>query len=44
MNFWTSHRVEDLFLYSYYPGVTCKEIERALRVKQNMEAVLQDFQ
>lgn len=44
VNFWTSHRVDDLFLYSYYPGVTCKEIEKALRVKQNMEAVLQDFQ
>jgi hypothetical protein len=44
MNFWKSHRVKDLAQYSYYPGVTCKEITKALRIRQNMEAVLQDFQ
>lgn len=44
MNFWKSHKVEDLALYSYYPGVTCKEIEKALRIRHNLEAVLQDYQ
>ncbi|MBV9230113.1 MAG: hypothetical protein JOZ18_12425 [Chloroflexi bacterium] len=44
MNFWKSHKVKDLAQYSYYPGVTCKEIEKALRIGHNMEAVLQDFQ
>jgi hypothetical protein len=44
MNFWKSHRIKDLAQYSYYPGVTCKEIDKALRIHHNMEAVLQDFQ
>lgn len=44
MNFWKSHKVKDLAQYSYYPGVTCKEIEKALRIRHNLEAVLQDFQ
>lgn len=44
MNFWKSHRIKDLVQYSYYPGVTCKEIEKALRIRHNMEGVLQDFQ
>jgi hypothetical protein len=44
MDFWKSHKVQDLALYSYYPGVTCKEIEKALRIRHNLEAVLQDFQ
>jgi hypothetical protein len=44
MDFWKSHKVDELFQYSYYPGVTNKEIEKALRIRHNMEAVLQDFQ
>jgi hypothetical protein len=44
LNFWKSHKVEDLALYSYYSGVTCKEIEKALRIRHNLEGVLQDFQ
>jgi len=44
VNFWKSHAVENIVLYSYYPGVTCKEIEKALRIRRNLEAVLQDFQ
>jgi hypothetical protein len=44
VNFWKSHAVENLALYSYYPGVTCKEIEKALRISRNLEAVLQDFE
>ncbi|WP_405676396.1 hypothetical protein OG239_41435 [Streptomyces sp. NBC_00868] len=44
IEFWKSHRVPDLLTYAYYPGVTCKEIEKALRIRTNMEAVLEDFQ
>lgn len=44
IDFWTSHRVKDLITYSYYPGVTCKEIVKAVRIRRNMEAVLEDFQ
>jgi hypothetical protein len=43
-DFWKSHEVPDLVMYSYYPGVTCKEIEKAVRIRRNMEAVLEDFQ
>ncbi len=31
-------------VYCYYPGVTCKEIEKAVRIRRNMESVLDDFQ
>jgi hypothetical protein len=44
MNFWNSHRVKDLGIYSAYPGVTCKEIDKSVRIRRNMEAVLEDFQ
>lgn len=44
MKFWKSHKVDDLVRFSYYPGVTCKEIEKSLRIRRNFEAVLQDFQ
>jgi hypothetical protein len=44
MNFWNSHRVKDLGIYCSYPGVTCKEIDKSVRIRRNMEAVLEDFQ
>jgi hypothetical protein len=44
VDFWTGHRVEDLLTYSNYPGVTCKEIAQAVRIRRNLEAVLEDFQ
>jgi len=43
-DFWKSHAIEEIARYSYYPGVTCKEIEKALRIRNNMEAVLEDFE
>ena len=44
VDFWMSHQVQDLGRVSSYPGVTVKEIQRALRVRKNLEAVLEDFQ
>ena len=44
MNFWLTRRAKDLATYCRYPGVTCTEIEKAVRVRHNMEAVLEDFQ
>ncbi len=44
INFWKSHRVPDLLTYAQFPGVTCKEIDKALRIRNNLEAVLEDFQ
>jgi len=40
---WKSHQIDEV-LYSYYPGATCKEIEKALRIRNNLEAVLEDFE
>lgn len=44
MNFWNSHRIKDLGVYCAYAGVTIKEIEKSVRIRRNMEAVLEDFQ
>ncbi|MEV5173360.1 hypothetical protein AB0L10_20250 [Streptomyces flaveolus] len=44
MKFWKSNRVMDFIIYARFPGVTCKQIEKALRIRDNMEAVLEDFQ
>lgn len=44
MKFWNSHRVKDLGVYCAYPGVTTKEIDKSVRIRRNMEAVLEDFQ
>lgn len=44
MKFWNSHRIKELGVYCAYPGVTTKEIEKSVRIRRNMEAVLEDFQ
>ena len=44
INFWTTNRVRELALYSNYPGVTAKQIHKAVRIQRNLEAVLEDFQ
>ena len=44
VDFWMSHQVQDLGRVSSYPGVTVKEIQQALRVRNNLQAVLEDFQ
>ncbi|MEU3862702.1 hypothetical protein AB0F03_36250 [Streptomyces sp. NPDC028722] len=44
LNFWKSHRVMDVLTYSHFPGVTCKQIEKALHVRDDVEAVLENFQ
>ena len=43
-DFWKSHQVPEILLGGAYPGVTVKEIQKALRVRRNLEAVLEDFQ
>ena len=43
-DFWKSHQVPEILLGSAYPGVTVKEIQKALRIRRNLEAVLEDFQ
>jgi hypothetical protein len=43
-DFWKSHQVPEILLGSVYPGVTVKEIQKALRIRRNVEAVLEDFQ
>ena len=44
MIFWNSHRVKDLGVYCAYAGVTLKEMAKWVRIRRNMEAVLEDFQ
>ena len=38
--FWKAHKVEEELNYSYYPGVTAKEIRKALRVQEAFQSVL----
>jgi hypothetical protein len=44
VEFWMSHQIPEILLGSAYPGATVKEIKKALRVRHNLEAVLEDFQ
>ena len=40
VDFWKRNKVEELLTYSYYPGVTAKEIRKALRVQKAFQSVL----
>lgn len=40
VDFWKRNKVEELLTYSYYPGVTAKEVRKALRVQQAFQEVL----
>jgi len=40
VKFWKDHKVEELLTYSYYPGVTAKEVRKALRVQKAFQSVL----
>ncbi len=42
IDFWKRNKVEELLTYSFYPGVTAKEVRRALRVQQAFQTVLDD--
>jgi hypothetical protein len=42
VDFWKRNKVEELLTYSYYPGVTAKEVRKALRVQQAFQTVLDD--
>jgi hypothetical protein len=44
VKFWKDHGVKSQVVYAYFPDVTVKEMEKALRTRKNLEAVLQDFQ
>jgi hypothetical protein len=38
--FWAAHKVEEELNYSYYPGVTAKEVRKALRVQEAFQSAL----
>ena len=40
VDFWKRNKVEELLTYSYYPGVTAKEVRKALRVQKAFQSVL----
>jgi hypothetical protein len=40
VDFWKRNKVEELLTYSYYPGVTAKEVRKALRVQKAFQTVL----
>jgi hypothetical protein len=40
VDFWKRNKVEELLTYSYYPGVTAKEVRKALRVQEAFQNVL----
>jgi hypothetical protein len=44
IRFWKEHGLKTISFYSYYPNATTKDVRTALRVRGNLEAVLQDFE
>jgi len=40
VDFWKRNKVEELLTYSYYPGVTAKEVRKAVRVQKAFQSVL----
>ena len=42
VDFWKRNKVEELVTYSYYPGVTAKEIRKAVRLQKAFQNVLDD--
>ena len=40
VKFWKDHKVEELLTYSYYPGVTAKEVRKAVRLQKAFQSVL----
>jgi hypothetical protein len=42
VDFWKRNKVEELLTYSYYPGVTAKEVRKALKVQKAFQSVLDD--
>jgi hypothetical protein len=40
VDFWKRNKVEELLNYSYYPGVTAKEIRKAVRLQKAFQSVL----
>jgi len=44
VDFWMSHKIDDLGSVSAYGGATVKQMHKALRIRNNFEAVLQDFE
>ena len=40
VKFWKDHKVEELLTYSYFPGVTAKEVRKAVRVQKAFQNVL----
>jgi hypothetical protein len=44
VQFWKEHAASEVAFYSYYPNATAKDVRKALRVRANLDAVLQDFE
>jgi hypothetical protein len=42
VDFWKRNKVEELLTYSYYPGVTAKEVRKAVRVQKAFQSVLDE--
>ena len=40
VDFWKRNKVEELLTYSYYPGVTAKEVRKAVRLQKAFQSVL----
>jgi hypothetical protein len=40
VDFWKRNKVEELLTYSYYPGVTAKEVRKAVRVQKAFQTML----
>jgi hypothetical protein len=40
VDFWKRNKVEELVTYSYYPGVTAKEVRKAIKVQKAFQSVL----
>jgi hypothetical protein len=38
--FWLRNKVPEILNYSYYPGVTCKEIRKAVQLQKAFQSVL----
>jgi hypothetical protein len=38
--FWKEHKVEELVTYSYYPGVTAKEVRKAVKLQKAFQTAL----
>jgi len=40
IKFWKDNKVEELLTYSYYPGVTAKDVRKAVRLQKAFQSVL----